>query len=247
MLSLGILDHAVIFVDPFHGIRDFLTFGHPWTTVSKVDDIRCFTRRHLGANAGYIIIPKLDRAYFAIIEPVKGMQIAPRHEIDLFRRQVPVSRMFAIPEDKARPILAVILQLNTAVHLIGIGRRIVIMLDAHHGIALVAKLEEVLDIGEKDHIAIHEQGPTFVFHEMRDQKARVGKFRREGFAVDHIAEIAAVGVDHPGTAEYLLVSKFAVLEIFYGRSGKSVAFDGIFADFGGYGFSTIEPDKDVRR
>lgn len=89
------------------------------------------------------------------------MQIATLHVIDALDGQLLVGWMGAIPQHKARPVFAEIGLLQAPIHLDGILRRMVIVLDAHHRIAVITERKEMLDIGQKDHVRIHKQRPAF--------------------------------------------------------------------------------------
>ena len=50
-----------------------------------------------------------------------------------------------------------------------------LVLHAHGAIGVIALIPERLDVGPAEHVAIHEQGPALIPHQMGHEKTREGK------------------------------------------------------------------------
>lgn len=107
-----------------------------------------------------------------IFQPGEAMQLGARCALNEFRREDTVGRMLAVPQHHARPVLSGIVFVLGPKVLFG-HTCLVVVLYHHHRPGRVAKFPQPGDVIAQQHVAIHEDSPAAVFHQVRHQETAV--------------------------------------------------------------------------
>lgn len=115
----------------------------------------------------------LDSADFMVaVEPMETVQIEPGCCVDVLRCESGATA--AVEQHQGAPILLGVGALHFTEELLGFAG-LVIVLHAEQSEVVVALAPKLSDVPSAEHVAVHKNGPAFVAHEVRNQKAREGE------------------------------------------------------------------------
>ena len=102
------------------------------------------------------------------LKPVETVQLQPRCRVDVIHCEPGATA--AVKQHQRTPVFLGVSGLDLAEELHRFTWH-VIMLHAHGTISVIALIPQLLDVGATEHVAIHEQRPTLVTHQMGHQEA----------------------------------------------------------------------------
>ena len=105
-------------------------------------------------------------------EPVEAVQVEPGCCVDVFRREGGAAA--AIKQHQRAPVLLGVGALHFAEELLRFAG-LVVVLNAEQGKVLVALGPELGDVAAAEHVAVHEDRPALVDHQVGNEKAGEGK------------------------------------------------------------------------
>ena len=105
-------------------------------------------------------------------EPVKAVQVEPGCCVDVLRREGGATA--AVEQHKRAPVLLGVGALHFTKELLGFAG-LVVVLHAEHREVVVALGPELGDVASAEHVAVHEDSPALVAHQVWDKKAGEGK------------------------------------------------------------------------
>src|SRR6185312_5907506 len=146
-----------LLIEPQLAVGHILTVLEPGAARGIVDAARNLIDRL--THAGEPIPCKRQFADLLVPEPAESMQPLAGLVVHRMRREKPVCRMRAVPQDERGPVLAVILFLPLAVHLLCFTWNVRVFYDLD-GKTIIGEGSKSRDICCKEEVPITEESPA---------------------------------------------------------------------------------------
>mmetsp|Transcript_28045 Transcript_28045/g.72150 ORF Transcript_28045/g.72150 Transcript_28045/m.72150 type:complete len:263 (+) Transcript_28045:360-1148(+) len=164
-------------IEPLLGVVGVPVIWEPGATLGVVDGARELAVHLLHGVPIYQEVPGVrDGAYEVVVgDPGEAVQVGAALRVDQAQLDGLVGRVAAVPKHHAAPVLAGVGALCATRELLRHGR-LVVVLDAHDGLAVIDLVQQVGDVALEQEVIVHKHGPALVVVQVGHKEAAVGEF-----------------------------------------------------------------------